>query len=424
LKNWLRQIDQYWFGQGSPVTLGVTRILIGFLAFTNFLMIALDFGAWFTEKGYVPHAMAMRKMPDLSGTTNLFGQPIVLPFEVPRINLLGYFGMGESYGWTVFVYTLTVITAFTTMLGLWTRVSTILLALGTVSIQLRNGFILHGGDAVLRVMVLYLAIAPCGMACSLDRLIKLWKGKISPAMPTASLWAQRLISYNVALVYFTTFWHKMHGNFWRNGTATWYPARLNEFDRFWVPPFMDNPPFIYLTTYGTLAVELALGTLVFYRPLRKWVLIAGLAMHGFIEYSMNIPLFAFLICSGYVSFYEGEEITEFFRRLGKRFSRFAVRVWTPQNRTLRPGPASALNALDPLALVAYTDGDAQSWRARDLQDRELNPVRASWTRSLGAWPVGWIPGVWNRLMNASLDEPRAVQEVIQTPTKRKKVGIR
>ncbi len=400
------------------MTLGVIRILVGFWALTNFLMIAIDFDAWFTEHGYVPNAMALRKMPDFTGHLGGPWEWFKLPFDVPRISLLSYFGMGENQTWTTIVYVATILAAFTTMLGLWTRVSTIILALGTVSLHVRNGFIIHGGDTVMRVMILYLVLAPCGLACSMDRMIGLWKGKISPIMPQVSLWSQRLIAYNVALVYFTTFWHKMRGDLWRDGTATWYPARLNEFDRFWVPPFMENVPMIYLTTYGTLAVELALGTLVFYKPLRKWVLLAGVGMHGFIEYSMNIPLFAFVICSCYVAFYSGEEMSAWFQAVGERFKRFQVRIWTPGGRSLRPGPAAALQAADALSLIKYADGSGNTWESMDLNDKKVSASKASWTRSLAAWPIGWVPGVWQRLMNASL-EPSPEPESTPTPQKSK-----
>lgn len=418
MKAWLKQLDQYWFGHGSPVTLGVIRILIGFWALTNFLMIAIDFDAWFTERGYVPHDLSLLKMPNFSGTTNIFGMPVTLPFQVPRVSLVNFFGLGTSTPWMLVVYILTVLAALTTMLGLWTRVSTIVLALGTVTIHHRNGFIVHGGDTVMRVMVMYLALAPCGLSCSLDRLIGLWKGRIQPGVPMVSLWAQRLIAFNVALIYFTTFWHKMKGHLWRDGTATWYPARLNEFDRFWVPPFMENPPFIYVTTYGTLATELALGSLVFYKPLRKWVLLAGLLMHASIEYSMNIPLFAFVICSCYVAFYSGEEVTEWARRLGQRFKKFKVRVWTPAGKSLAPGPAASLQAMDPLDLVSYTDGGSETWEAKNLEDKSISPVKASWTRSLGAWPIGWVPGVWKRVLDRSVSA--APTQVETTGTKKQK----
>jgi len=405
-QSWLKSVDNYWFGRGSPVTLGVFRILIGFLSFVNFLMLVPDFDAWYTERGYVPLDLAMKKMPGLSGSSEFFGLHLNLPFDVPRITLLGNVTDTRI---TMAVFGITLVASVLTMLGLWTRVSMIVLSLGILSIHNRNAFILHGGDSVLRIMVLYLTIAPSGLACSLDRVIGLWKGKRAKELPLISMWPQRLIAYNVALIYFTTFWHKMGGSMWREGIATWYPARLHEFDRFPVPAFFNEPPMIYLTTYGTLATELALGTLVFYRPLRRYVLVAGLLMHAYIEYSMNIPLFAFLICSGYIAFYEGDEVSAWAKRMGERLRKFRVRVLYPQGKALRPGPAAALEAADAFGLVEYQPGDVDTWQARRRNDEAIPYVFASWSRSLGAWTVGWIPGVWRRILDRAL-EPAAVAE--------------
>ena len=422
MKSWLRRLDEYWFGYGSPVSIGVVRIFVGFWALTNFLIVSIDFDAWFTERGYVPHDYAVVKMPSLGGKMEGAWSWWSLPFDVPRVSLVNFFGLGTSSTWMIIVYAITVLAALTTMLGMWTRISSILLAIGTVTIHHRNGFILHGGDTVLRVMVLYVALAPSGAACSLDRVIGLWRGRISPAMPQVSLWPQRLMAYNVALIYLTTFWHKMRGDQWKNGTATWYPARLNEFDRFWVPQFLNDPPFVQISTYGTLAVELALGTLVFFKAWRKWVLLSGLLMHAYIEYSMNIPLFAFVICSCYVAFYSGEEVQDWFRRLGAKNSRFCVRIWSPKGRPMRPGPASALQSMDPMGLVSYTDGSDSNWKALDARDQPISPVKASWTRSLGAWWLGWIPGYWSLVMERSLtlvapDGRRASEPVGEVVTK-------
>jgi hypothetical protein len=135
------------------------------------------------------------------------------------------------------------------------------------------------------------------------------------------MWPQRLIAYNLALLYFTTTWSKWFGGLWKSGDATWYPARLHEFDRFSVPDFVNQYPMVKVTTWGTLAVEFALGTLVFFKPLRKWVLLSGIALHMWIEYSMNIPLFAFLMTTSYIVFYDGEETAAWWDRLKARFAR-------------------------------------------------------------------------------------------------------
>jgi hypothetical protein len=307
LLEWLRSVDRWWFGKGSPVSLGVFRILMGSLAFANLVLLSFDFEAWFTERGFVP----LRVVPLYLGPN-------------PRLNLLD--GATDSRI-TLAFFLMVMLAAALTTVGLWTRISSIVLAVGMVTLHHRNPIILHGGDLVLRIGVMVLALSPCGKACSLDRLFALRKRK-APAVPDpVSLWPQRLMQYQVALIYFTTVWHKSRGHYWLDGTASYYPLHLNEFDRFWLPSFLEqNRLVIAATTYGTLAVEFALATLVFYRPLRNWVILAGIGMHAFIEWSMNIPLFAFLMMATYIVFFDGEEVSRFGERIKARLRRLLGRT--------------------------------------------------------------------------------------------------
>ncbi len=309
-------IDTFMFGRGSPATMGLFRILVGSLAFISLASLLVDFDAWFTERGFVPLATMRQWMPPLDRHYDLFGASHELPIGAGRLNLLG--NVTDPRVALVFIGVV-LLAAVSTTIGFWTRISSIVLAVGVVTLHNRNPIILHGGDTVLRISVLYVALAPSGAAWSLDRLIALRKGFIIGAPAPVSLWPQRLVQLNMAIIYFTAVWLKWGGNLWREGTATWYPARLQEFSHFPYPAFMRNFPVVYLTTFGTLAAELSLATLVFFKPFRKWVLLAGLIMHGAIEYTMNIPLFSFLMVGLYVSFYSGEEVSDWWIRASRRF---------------------------------------------------------------------------------------------------------
>jgi hypothetical protein len=378
----LKAFGRWWFGYGSPVEMGVFRIAMGFLILANQIMVGVDFDAWFTEWGFVP----------------LHANQLYLG-EEPRFTILP--GVTDARITGLFYLAVT-IAAFTTCIGLWTRVSTIVLALGIISLHHRNALILHGGDLVIRMGAIYMALAPSGAACSVDRLIGLWKGKAPPVPAAVSLWPQRLVQFQVALVYFTTVWHKWFGTYWRDGTATWYPLHLNEFDRFWVPPFIEEGIMIPITTYGTLAVELAMATLVFFRPWRKWALLGGVGLHLFIEYAMNIPLFAFLMIATYLSFFEGEEVTGWAKRVGERLKRFALTVSLPTGLAFAEGPGRAIQAMDPFGWVTYRRGKEEGWRAEDAAGRPRNPFRASFQRSMGAWALFFFPGLWRGLLRRAL----------------------
>jgi hypothetical protein len=208
---------------------------------------------------------------------------------------------------TAVFYALTVLAALLSCLGLWTRVATVALLIGVTSLHHRAPDILHSGDTLMRVMLLYIALAPSGAAFSLDRLIGLRKGTAPPLPPEVSMWPQRMMQVQVAIVYLTTVWHKS--------------------------------PMIAITTYGTLLVELALGTLVFAKPLRKWVLLAGVLLHAGIEWRMNIPLFAFTAVATYITFYEGEETAAWLKRAAARLRlRQTSEASLPRAAKGAPGP--------------------------------------------------------------------------------------
>lgn len=387
-QNWLRAglaaVNQAMFGYGSPVSMGVFRIFTGTLAFINFAMIAVDFDAWFGERGYVPSRIGDRAVGDLV-----------------RINFL--YGVADDRI-TIAFYVLTMIAAVLTAFGLWSRVSSVVLAVGVITLHHRNILILHGGDTLLRMCCIYVALSPSGAACSVDRLVRLWKGKEVGAPALVSLWPQRLVEYNIALLYFTSVWNKSFGSAWKGGYATYYPLNLHEFDRFWVPDFLQRQPFLMLTTYGTLAVELAMATLVFYKPARRWVILSALGLHAFIEYSMNIPLFEWVMVSTFIAFYEGEEITAWAKRMGQRLKRCAVTVFLPQGTGLHPERGAALKATDAFGLVTYDTGREPTWSAQTANGKPRAPLWASWSRSLGAWPLTIVPGTWRRILFGAIEE--------------------
>ena len=308
----IRILYAYWFKYGSPVTMGVFRAVMGALIFINFCMISIFYQDWFSESGYVPSWVGSQYIvKDVFLTHD--GS-----IRLPRVDVL--YGV-TNYQVLMAFNLLILLAALLTSLGLCTRISSIILAIGIVTFHHRNGLILHGGDSVMRLGALYIAIAPSGAAFSLDRLIARRRGFAPEIPPNVSMWPQRLVAYNCCLIYFTTTWEKWFGFLWKSGVATWYPARLHEFDRFPVPSFMNQFPMVYITTYGTLATEFCLATLVWFKPLRKWVLLAGIMLHGYIEYSMNIPLFGYLMVTLYLSFYEGEETSAWFDRLKARFAK-------------------------------------------------------------------------------------------------------
>lgn len=387
----LKSIDKALFGWGSPVVFGVVRMVTGALALLNFLMIAIDFDAWFTERGFIPlwHAKKWGMLPREPWWHG----------ELPRINLLADVTDGRI---TLLVYVACCIACLFTMIGLWTRLSSIAMFVLIVTLHHRAPDILHSGDTLLRQMAFLVMIAPSGAACSLDRLIALWKGRASRVPELVSLWPQRLMQFQVTVVYFTTVWHKWSGTHWRDGTATWYVPQLREFDRFPVPPFFDQQPFVMITTYATLLIELGVAFLAYAKPLRKWALLAGVVLHAGIEYRFNIPLFSFMMCSTYLAFYDGEEFSAFAKRIGERLKKQRLNVELPVGAVLSERGYATLNALDFLGLITYKQGTAEGWVATRPDGSTVKVPLAILKRSPAAWPYFFAKHKWRAKLTQCL----------------------
>ncbi|HWD37833.1 MAG TPA: HTTM domain-containing protein [Fimbriimonas sp.] len=398
--DWLRSANEYCFGYGSPTTLGVIRIGVGFLALVNWLMIGVDWDSWFSERGFIPNWLGSLWFG--VRTPYPYFLSTWLPQGLPRLNLLS--GITDPRINMAF-YAVVTISALFTCIGLGTRYAAFVLAIGTVTLHDRNGAILHGGDTVLRMLVIYIAVSPSGQACSLDRLIDLWKERISRSPVLISIWGQRLIAYNTALIYFTTLWLKWDGDKWRfpKMNATYYPGRLAEFYRFPLPDFMRSGWMARVTTIGTLITEFCLGTLVFFPPARKYVLIGGVLMHSYIEYSMNIPLFSFLMIVSYLSFYQGEEVTGWAQRMGMRLRKWHVRVSLPQGMRLQPRALAFFDAMDPFKMVTYLPGEGPNWTAEKFDGQPIGVSKAIGSRCIGGWVFLWLPGMSRRLLEKGLE---------------------
>lgn len=394
----LKSLDQSLFGWGSPVVFGVIRIVTATLALINFLMISIDFEAWFTEKGFTPLWHAQK--------WGYLGRESWWQGDLPRLDLLG--GVTDARV-TALVYILCCIACLFSAIGLWTRISSIAMFLLVTTLHHRSPDILHSGDTLLRQMTFLVAIAPSGAALSLDRLLAVAKGKASSVPAMVSIWPQRLMQFQVTVVYFTTVWHKWGGSHWRDGTATWFVPQLHEFDRFPSPAFLDTQPFVAFSTYATLLIELGVAFLAYSKPLRRWALLGGVILHASIEYRFNIPLFSFIMTSTYLSFYDGEEYSAFAKRLGERWSRWKVQVFLPQGASLTSRGANFLHAVDMFSLVEYLPGDDSSWSARKADGSPVNPFAATLKRSPGLWILFVLPGVWKRIMVGCLEQPEGTK---------------
>jgi predicted DCC family thiol-disulfide oxidoreductase YuxK len=307
--------NDFWFRPVSSAPLGLFRIAFGALVLLYGLLLFPDRELWFTDRGIITQAAA-----DAYNSVHVPGPLVSLLHGVndPRLLLLFF---------VVFLAAALCLT-----LGCWTRWATFLVCIGLLSLHNRNHVINSGADAVMMVMAVYLLFAPAGAACSVDRLHRFLRGEEDDEPPCVLPWAMRLMQIQVAVLYLCTFLNKWPGSRWQDGTAIYWALSIPDLRRFPVP-LLDAQHLwlVNLATYSTLATELALATLIWVPRLRLYVLAAGVLLHLGIEYSMNIPLFSFLMIASYLVFLRESDLQHFLAWIQEPLTPARVRfVWDGQ----------------------------------------------------------------------------------------------
>jgi hypothetical protein len=294
LKDIVEGWNRFFFEPISPLPMALFRAATGLLALINQALLFPDVMAWFSERGTLRFETARH----VSGGMGF--------------NLFRWLPHSDAMVWGI--YWLSCIFAILLMIGLFSRASALCLFALLVTLHHRNPVVLNSGDTLLRISTFYLIFSQAGTAFSIDRLIALARGKASGPPKWSAPWAMRLIQVQLSFVYFYAFVWKIMGQMWLQGTAVYYTARLPEFWRFPVPYVFEHMWTIKLWSWSTLVIEFSLGTLVWIKELRYWVLLGGILLHCGIDYSMNIPLFGFIIVSMYLTFVEPEDLDRFFGR--------------------------------------------------------------------------------------------------------------
>jgi uncharacterized membrane protein YphA (DoxX/SURF4 family) len=296
--------NKFFYSTTDATALCLFRIMLGFFLFLNGISLVEDFHEWYGigDSALVP----LRE--SLTFYSNF------------RINIFSWLSPIESSAW--FVLVLYIFTSFCIMIGLKTRLSTIVCFILLVSLQNRNYSILNSGDTLMRCMLFLMMFAPAHVKYSLDSFLRRKQGITYSS--EISILTIRLMQLQFSLVYLATTLFKLKGYDWVDGTAVYYTSRLINFQRIVLPIVFDYPFLIKFATWSALFIEFAMGTLVWFKELRIPVLLAGLLLHLGIEVSMSIGFFEWVMIGGYVLFLEPREIFWVKDRLNLLFKKVSV----------------------------------------------------------------------------------------------------
>jgi hypothetical protein len=269
--------ERFWFAPQQTSTLAVFRIVFGLVA-----------TGWTVS--LIPNLFAF------------FGRESILPSQLLGVpGVWGLLAVSTSQPVIIVLLVTTLAGTLALTVGLRTRLAAVVVFVGILSFERANPMVGNAGDGLLRNLALFCALAPSGAALSLDRL------RTAPGhfweFPARAPWALRLIQIQLSVVYFSSVWHKVQGDHWRDGTAVSYALRIADVHRFPTPSWVTDSVIVSeIFTFGTLALELGLAVLVWNRTARAWILSLGVMLHLMIEYSILIGFFSLTILTAYLAF--------------------------------------------------------------------------------------------------------------------------
>ena len=258
--------------------------------------------------------MCLVALPDAQvwlGPKAIVSQQTVQYFSVQiTFNLLNLLPASDQS--VYLILTLVVIASLCMISGFLSRIACFFIFLCLLSFYHRDPLIMNSGDTYMRQTMFWMIFTASGMSLSLDRWLKDRRNKTGDYVALASAWPLRLLQLQFCLVYCHTFFSKIVGEYWLNGSAIYYSSRLTELQRLPIPYLFDHMWTCQLLTWSTLLLEYSLFTLIWIKPLRYPILGIALIFHLMIDWTMNIPQFEWLMIFSLILFVDGRDLEQIF----------------------------------------------------------------------------------------------------------------
>lgn len=278
--------DRFWYTPADPATLAAVRILAGaMLLYTHFIW-SLDLLDFFGPNAWLSVDLAYQ----FHGADSWAFSPF---FEL----------RSPAEIWALHLLALAVFTSL--MLGLFTRVTSVLAFLLTLSYIYRVPGALFGLDQINALLAFYVMLGPAGAAYSLDRwrLARKSKGPLRPAEPSAMAnVAIRLLQVHMCVIYFFAGVSKLAGGTWWDGNAMWFAFANYEYQSLDMTWLAWWPRTVNVLTYASWLWEVSFCALVWPRLTRPLVLAGAVVLHLGIGICLGMMPFGLAMLIGCLSF--------------------------------------------------------------------------------------------------------------------------
>ncbi len=277
LTNWLRE---FLFAPRSSIWLTVLRVGLGLQVFFYGISLRAD---WLEVLGRENQGLIRRDLTEAM----LSAESPLIPHVGWLVDAGAHFGLGErAVLWSVWL--LLTVAALFVVVGLFCRISSVVLWLLYVCTAKSAELLSYGVDNFTIIGLFYLAIAPLPDAWSLDGR---WRGIVLRGASLQNL-HRRVLQFHMCIIYFFGGISKCAGRDWWNGVSLWRALIRAPFDV--IPPEILIRMAFVLPLFGILVCVMEATYPIFIWPRKtRFVWFVGvLGMHVAIGLMMGMYLFA------------------------------------------------------------------------------------------------------------------------------------
>lgn len=297
----IRGWDQFFFAPVSMFPAAVFRVVFSAVLLAMYSLRFADWRFYFTDEGYLKSSEALEVLPEALRPA------------------FAWYPTSEFSVW--FLHLVFLVALLCLLLGVFGRLAALLSFILHLAFMQRNYAIVYGADIVTTFFFFALIFMDNSRHLSVLNLV--WKRK--ERAPSAvneifSIVGVRLAQIQLCIIYGYTGLEKLKGPSWWDGTAVWAVLgnqQIMMFDATWMKYF---PLVIAFMTHATVLWEVYFPALVWFKPLRRWVLLFGIFLHGMIALSVGLIFFSTIMVSVYFLFVDPRWLEEKFVSLKRRLA--------------------------------------------------------------------------------------------------------
>ena len=266
-------------------SLAVFRIALAILVVVDLVLRARNVELFYTEQGVVPQSLALAAPP----------------VDVPSI----YFLSSEPWV-TVALFSIHALLGCLLFVGYRTRLSTVLVAVFVVSLDLRNPLVLSYADTLFMWLLFWAIFLPLGERWSVDAV----HAEREPRASVSGLPAA-LILLQVITVYFVNGLYKTGSELWASGEAAVLVMELDDMTFLAAELVASQPALLELGGRIWYAMLLGSWLLVVLHGRARTLLVALFVLtHLSFAVTVRIGAFAFVSIAGVLLFFQGSFWTD------------------------------------------------------------------------------------------------------------------